>query len=97
MLHLVVGGREDLSQQLLEPDLADRAAQLRDLEQLLHVGHGGAHHLEALGRLTERPEPLVHIAQRARLIRAAPQEQQREQHDEHDDRDRDRRRHVTAT
>ena len=97
MLHLVVGGREDLTQQLFQPHFADRAAQLRDLEQLLHLGHRGAHRLEAFRRLTERPESLVHIAQRSGLVRAAPQQQQREQHDEHDDRDRDRRRHATPT
>jgi len=97
VLHPVVRGRQDLAQQLFEPHLADRAAQLRDLQQLLHFGHRGAHLLEALGRLAQRAEPLVHIAQHARLVRAAPQEQQREQHDEHDDRDRDRRCHTNAT
>ena len=86
-----MGGREDLSQQLFEPHLADGAAQLGDLEQLLHFGHGGAHRLEAFRRLTERPEPLMHIPQRACLVRAAPEEHEREQHDEHDDRERDRR------
>jgi uncharacterized ParB-like nuclease family protein len=65
--------------------------------QLLHFGHGGAHRLEALRRLAERPEPLVNVTQHASLVRAAPQHQQREQHDEDDDRDRDRRRHATAT
>src|SRR5437870_11961649 len=74
MLHLVVGAGEDLSQQLLEPHLAERAAQLRDLEQLLHFGDGGAHRLEAFPRLAERPQPLLAVAQRACLVRAAPQE-----------------------
>src|SRR2546422_3582562 len=69
VLHLVVAG-EDLAQQLLQPHLADRAAQPRDLEQLLHLAHGLPHRLEPPRHLAELSHALAHVLQHARLLGA---------------------------
>jgi len=71
VLHFVGGGGQDLTQQLLEPDLPQGAAEFGNLEQLLDAGDGLAHALEALRRLPELPQPLAHVQQQARLIGAA--------------------------
>src|SRR6266540_4765033 len=73
VLHLVMAG-QDLPQQLLQPHLADRAAELRDLQQVLHLAHGLAHRLEALRHLSELPQALAHVLEHARLL-GAPRRQ----------------------
>src|SRR6266851_4235712 len=70
VLHLVVAGREDLAQQLLEPDLANRATQSRHLQELLHFRHGLGHRLEPLRHLAQRPEAFAHVVQHAGLLGA---------------------------
>ena len=67
MLCLVQACGEDLAQQLFEPDLPDRAAKLRHLEERAHLGDGLAHGLEPARGLGQLPEAFAHVAHGAAL------------------------------
>lgn len=76
-MHRVGVRRQDLAEQLFEPDLPERPAQPRYLQQLLHVDHRVSHPLETLRHDSELAQAFPDVGESTGLLGGPVRERSR--------------------